>query len=410
MDDNNKYFIALLTAFIKEEVPPKPVNIDWNKIYKLAAIHSVSGAVYLAALRLEEKDKREVSILNKLKSDFFHTTYRYEEQEVIYQEIKKRLNDAHIKHLFIKGIIVRDYYPVKQMRTLGDIDIVIDNKDMQAVKEALIEIGYKNIVSINEYHWQYVKRKSLIEVHDKLFYNNINLKSDFVTYFQNAWDNSISEENNYTYKLNMEYQLIFLIAHISKHFSSSGVGVRMILDIAVIINKFGNSINYSYILEELKKIKLDVFAENIFNLCDKWFKVKIPDITFNIDNNILDVISDYILECGSFGCTGKKQVFYEILKKYKKVDNHKLKMIKSFISKIFLKYNYMKELYPALVKFPILLPLTWILRWYNCLTKKRSRTLNILKSFTKGSDEINDMYIMMQKIGVLDFNETNSNS
>lgn len=398
MDNNSRYFFALLTAFLKETTPLKPIDIDWEKIYYLSSIHFVSGALYVVIQRLEKDDKPEQVILKKFKSDFFNTTIRYDEQQKVYEEVIKKLNEHRIEHLFFKGSVIRDYYPVKQMRTLGDIDFLLHKKDQKAAYRALSEVGCK--ILTKEGHWTYMKGKLMIEAHDRIMYSDINSKADYVSYFENVWENASACENSYTYKLSMEYHFVFLITHIAKHFYGSGAGVRMILDIAVIINKFGDSLNFSYIWQELKKIKLDLFAKNIFQLCDIWFQVAVPDINVNMDDELFESISKYILEGGTFGFKKKKLVVQIIRRGYENINTSKMPRIKAFIDLIFLRYKYMKTLYPILVYLPILLPFAWIVRGVDCIVKTRKRTVNILKGLINCSDEAEEDYTMMKGIGL----------
>lgn len=398
MDNNSKYFFALITAFLKETVPPKPINIDWEKIYYLSHIHFVSAAVYLSVQKIDKDEQPSQNILKRFKSDFFNTTLRYEEQEKAYEEITKKLNEEKIQHLFFKGTVLREYYPVKQMRTLGDIDFLLHEKDRNAVNEALLEIGYKNITNIG--HWQYVKGKLLIEAHDKLMYSEINEKADYISYFQNAWNNANAEENSYTYKLNIEYHLIFVLTHIAKHFYGLGCGVRMILDIAVIINEFGDILDYTYLWKELKKLKLDVFAKNIFELCAGCFEVYVPGSEVEMDNETFEAISNYILEGGTFGFNNRNSTIHIIRKEYEKTDNHNLAQFKAFWGKIFLNYKTIINLYPILKKLPFLLPFAWIVRGFNCMVTRHKRTVNILKGLVSRSDEAEKSYEVMKKIGL----------
>lgn len=437
MDNSSQYFIALISAFLKENVPPKPIDINWKKVYKLSSIHCVSGAVYLAIQRLEKEDKPQLEILNKFKSDFFNTNLRYEEQEKVYKEIKGKLNEEHIEHIFFKGTEIREYYPAKEMRTLGDIDFLLHEKDEKLVNKILTEIGYENITTVDAFHWQYKKGNLIIEAHNKLMYNDINFKVDYVYYFQNAWENAVPKEKGYTYKLKLEYNLIFLITHIAKHFYDSGAGVRMILDIAVIINKFGDSLNFLYIWQELKKIKLDVFAENIFGLCYKWFQITVPnkescnmqfwavptDLNVsscnkklsktcnfeaasnkivNMDDITYEILSKNILEGGIFGFNRKDRndAVYLMGHKYGKINNRKLARGMALLGKVFLNFKDMKKLYPILTKLPFILPFAWILRGFMCIRIKRNRTLNIIKGFFKYSDEADKFYELMERVGL----------
>lgn len=398
MDNNGKYFFSLLTSFLKGELPPKPINIDWEKIYNLARIHFVSGAIYTAIQKLDKAQQPEKQILKKFESDFFNTILRYEEQEKAHKEVIQKLNGDKIPHLFFKGSVLREYYPVKEMRTLGDIDFLLREEDQDKAKKALLEIGYKNLT--NTGHWQYVKGKVMLEAHDKLMYSEINEKADYSSYFESAWNNAKAEEKNFTYKLNTEYHLIFILTHIAKHFYGCGAGVRMILDVAVIIKEFGETLDYIYIWKELKKLRLDVFSKNIFEICARWFEVYVSDAKIEMEDETFEAISNYILEGGTFGFNNRNFAVHIIRKEYDKTSNSKLVQFKAFWKKIFLNYKTMINIYPIIKKLPFLLPFAWIFRWLQCIVIKPKRTLSILKGLFSKVDEAEQAYKVLKRIGL----------
>ena len=401
MDGNNRYFIALLTAFLKETVPQKPINIDWQMIYQLANSHSLGGAVYVAIQRLALEDQPEQALLRRFKADFFNTMLHYEAQEKAYQEIIQKFNEEKLPHLFFKGIQIREYYPVKQMRTLGDMDFLIHKKDQPTAKALLEQMGYT--LTMIHGHWQYKKGKLLLEAHDNIMYRENNKNTNYVTYFENAWEHAMALENTYTYQLNMEYHLVYLITHFGKHFYNTGAGVRMILDIAVILNKFGNSLDFSFVWQELKKINLDIFAQNIFGLCTWWFKVTTPELSIQPENSTFESMAECILSGGTFG---RNYVTSILRKEYEKTENRKLAQLKAFIGKIFLNYPEMVKSYPFLRKWPFLLPFAWVARGFTCIFKKRNKTLRILNGLMKNSDKAERYYEMMKKIGLLQGDST----
>lgn len=398
MDSNCQYFIELLVAFIKNTIPPKALDVDWNKIYDLASMHSLSGSVYLVIQRLDDNDKPELLVLNKFKSDFFYATLRYEEQEKAYREIIKKLNEEKIDHLFFKGIVLRDYYPVKQMRTLGDIDFLLHKKDQNAVKKVFTQMGYINKPCI--LHDKYEKGKVIIEAHDKIINKEINSKVDYFAYFENAWDHATLKDNKYTYELDLNYHLVFLLAHIAKHIYGSGAGVRLILDIAVIIDKFGDTLDFTYIWKELKEIKLDVFARSVFGLCDRWFQVKTSDTAFEMNDLTYSSMSGYIFDGGTFGHSNNNVAIGVLRKSYSKERNLKSMQFKAFCGKVFLNFGEMKEKYYILNKYPFLLPAAWAYRGYKCVVKKPGKTLRLVKGLYNCAEEAEKSYDMLKKIGL----------
>ncbi|AEV68685.1 nucleotidyltransferase domain-containing protein [Acetivibrio clariflavus] len=412
MDLSSRYFISLLSSFIKDATPVKPGcigedkekddsghdNVDWGKIYKLASIHSLGGAVYLAVQKLDEADKPEADILNKLKSEFFYATYRFEEQEREYRKIVELLNREKIKHLFFKGVIVRDYYPVKQVRTQGDIDFLIYPEDRKKVEKIFTDLGYRNFST--KWHDKFKKGKIVFEGHDNLVNTEINSKVDYSAYFANAWEYAKPKEYGYTYELDMNYHLAFLITHIAKHFYEKGAGVRLILDIAVILNKYGEELDFQKIWKHLENIKLDLFAKHIFALCERWFGVKAPGMYFEMDESTYSYISKYILEGGTFGYSNDNIAISALRKEYEKTGSFEHIKIKAMLKKIFLSFDIMREIYPILKKHPYLLVFAWIHRGIKCIVIKRKRTFRIIKGIREFSEEGKNTYIMMKKIGL----------
>ena len=406
MDNNTQYFFALLRSFLHQTTPPKAIEVEWKKVYELARIHFLSGAVYEAIQKLNKENQPEEDLLKKFKAAFFTTCIRYEKQKKMLWEITKKLSEEKIPHIFLKGSVVKEYYPVKEMRILGDIDLLLHKQNQEAAKEALVEIGYTNISSSKSGGcWGYKKNNLRIDVHGTLMYSEINKKADYVHYFEKAWENATPTDKGYTYELNMEFHLIFLLAHMAKHFYDHGCGVRMILDIAVIISKFQEGIDFTYVWCELKKIKLDVFAKNIFSICKKYFYVDISKTEkgekFEIDDTTFEMLSKYIVEGGTFGFKNRKITSPIVRKEYEKTSIRKLARIKAFFGKLFLQHKEMKKEFPILENLPFLLPFFWVVRGFLCITTRRKRTIRILKELIAEPSEAEESYEVMKKIGLV---------
>lgn len=411
MNLSSRYFISLLSSFIKDTVPKKPSSfvaenrgenndkaVDWEKIYQLACIHSLGGIVYLAVQKLEEADRPEISIINKLKSDFFYTTFRFEEQQKAFSEIVELLNREKIRHLIFKGTVIHQYYPVKQMRTQGDIDFLVHSEDLENVRGIFAGLGYKN--HSTKWHDKFKKGKLIFECHEKLINNEINSKVDYAEYFKNAWQYAKNTGEGYTFELDINYHLAFLIVHIAKHFYEKGAGVRLILDIAIILDKFGDTLDFQEIWRHLETVKLDLFAKNIFALCERWFGVKTPGMNYKMDELTYNAMSKYILEGGTFGYSNNNIAIGALRKELSKSENVRFIKFKALLRKIFLDFDIMREKYPILKKHPYLWGFAWIHRAIKCIVVTRKRTIRILKGIRECSEEGQNTLVMMRKIGL----------
>ncbi len=407
MDANTQYFFALLRSFLKETTPPEAFEVEWEKIYKLSRIHRVSGAVYVAIQKLNKEDQPEENILKKFLTEFVAAVVSYQKQKKGCEEITVKLEEEKIQHIFLKGSVVKEYYPVTAMRTLGDIDILIHKDDQEAAKKAFVEIGYNNLSCKPDKTWDYEKNNLRVEVHDKLIYScEINKRADYVAYFDKVWENANPMGKGYSYELSPEFNLIYLLTHMAKHFCYSGCGVRMFLDIAVIMIKFNEAIDFNYVWCELKKIKLDIFAKNIIAICKKYFDIDISkteqDDKFEIDDETLEIISRNIVEGGVFGLNSGIVLSYKIRKEFDKTSNMKLAKIKILFGVLFLNYKNMIQFYPVLENYPFLLPLFWVVRGFQCILTRRKRSVGILKELTsEPSGGAEESYEVIKKIGLL---------
>jgi hypothetical protein len=254
-------------------------------------------------------------------------------------------------------------------------------------------------------HWEYEKNNLRVEVHDKLIYSEINNKTDYDAYFDQAWENTARMDTGHRYEFSREFNLLFLITHMAKHFYSYGCGVRMFLDIAVIMIKFNEGIDFNYVWCELKKIKLYVFGKNVFALCKKYFDIDISkaeqEEKIEIDDKTFELISRYIAEGGAFGLNNRTISSYTLRKEYEKISSRKLAQIKVLFEKIFLKYSAMKKGFPILEDFPFFLPFFWVVRGFICIFTKRQSTLEVLKELTAEPSEAEESYEVIKKIGLL---------
>jgi len=169
--------------------------------------------------------------------------------------------------------------------------------------------------------------------------------------------------------------------------------------------KFKEEIDFTYLWSELKKIKLDIFAKNIFSLCKKYFDLDISKTEkgekFEIDNKTFEMISKYIVEGGTFGFNNRNISSHIIRKEYEKTSNRKLAQIKALFGKIF-RYDYItKKEFPILENFPFLLPFFWVVRGFLCITTRRKKTIRILKELTTEPSGAEESYEVMKKIGLV---------
>ena len=151
MNNSQKYFLELISSQINEtDVMVSENIIDWCEIYNLAKIHSLESIL---------------EIYNKLKKKLL---FQMKYNMVFDQNADKLIdvfNEEKIKHIVIKGYILKKYYPSREYRSMSDIDIFIDLSDREKVYKIMKYLGYENERQCDDV-WTYKKKFSYIEVHN----------------------------------------------------------------------------------------------------------------------------------------------------------------------------------------------------------------------------------------------------
>ena len=363
MKKEYKDILNLIKVSLGEKISKdKFKNIDFDKIYKISKNHCIETLIFEAIEKLklelepnlyqEWKETSDEVIINDIK--------QYEESKLI----KRILTDNKIEYLFMKGQVLKELYPKTYMRSMGDIDILIKEKNRKNMKNILINLGY-DVEKYNKDNEDiYVKDPIyVIEVHTELFEKY----TIYHHYFKNLFENRLLK-NNYENNFNIEDMYIYIIIHLAKHYHEAGAGIRNIIDIYIYRKKYLNQMDKDYIDKLLKKFEVDEFEQRITKLIDVYFYNK------KEDKESTEMIN-YIFEAGIYG--NEDIVIENGLKQY----NSKLNL---YIHKFFPSINYMKKIYPIINNTILLLPVMYIYRWIEIIIKRPKNIINTTKLiFTK---------------------------
>lgn len=405
-----RYFIKLISDFINEKPPTlPPEGIDWREVYYLFKKNDLLNIMFLSVEKLDEKYKPEKKVLDRLNT-FFSNSVRYGVlRDLELNDLDTHLNQGKLDHIYIKGSVIKNYYPEPEARSMGDVDILIKKEDRLKSDKIIQDAGYKKKdASIPV--WTYTKNNSSIEIHECLISNVIKKDIDYETYFkENAWKNTVQVYNN-TYIFNKDFHLIYILVHLAKHFAYSGCGVRMIMDIAVYLKYFEDQLNWDYILKELELLDLVDFFKSILYICNKWFDTKQPIENCKLEEHIYNEVSLVIINKGIFGhYSENKMANRSAMEKKINDDENDIKYanLKVLKKSIFLPYKDMIEIgrYSFLRGKKYLILFAWIYRWIYILSKKDYKKEKFKKiinnTLTKSSIEQSEKeYDLLTKLGI----------
>ena len=129
MERESEYLLHLLGAYLREDKPKEMSDIDWDQLMKLAQIHNVTGILsYMAFTFHLCPDAQMNTSMRKL---CLSTMSLFGKRASMADLFCDTLAQNGIDHICMKGHVLRHYYPLPELRSFGDIDIVIRPEDRQ---------------------------------------------------------------------------------------------------------------------------------------------------------------------------------------------------------------------------------------------------------------------------------------
>ena len=336
---------------VKNLITPEilPVLFKHSKKHDLA--HLIGDVLDKNALLPNESEQKR-HFLQERNMAF----YRYEQINYELGEACCILEENKIKHVPLKGSVLRKYYSEPWMRTSCDIDILVKREDLQTAIEALQASGFKYEAMHSHDAQMWAPSGVHLELHFDLIESDVVEKS--AQKLLQAWERVYPCDGyEYTLRFDDAFFYFYHIAHMAKHFLQGGCGIRPFIDIWIL--KQHGSFCVEGVKDLLKQADLWKFAENAEQLANIWFGD-------GAHNETTRQMEDFILQGGAYG-TLEQQVA---------ISQNKIGgKLKHLLSKIFLSYRAMLIYYPSLKKCPILYPIYQVRRWFRiafCGGRKRA--------------------------------------
>lgn len=373
------YVISLIASVINCSAKPENNGLDWQAIIDFARRQSVLNIVAYAVEELNGKpDDRIMTYLREYR---MQKMVIEAQQELAASDACEKLEKMGVRHMLLKGSVIKSFYPSPDMRTMGDIDILVDSARCGDVIDAFVADGF-SFVGEGDLHSNVKKGNAYIEFHRSMVDSCHKVLS---SYYGDGF-HLPQKCGGCEYKLSDEDFYVFLIAHIAKHYRYGGTGIRSLLDLYV-YEKALPSLDFDYINGELDKIGLLVFCNKIRKITYDWYSGDF--------SGEFDTMSQYIVSGGVYGIAGTEMQNSYIFDHIN--ENIRFQKIKTLFKIVFPSYDEIKIRYPSIGGKKILLPLFWIIRFFDTVFHG-SRGISRRIEDSKKIIDIDDEMIKIQKI------------
>lgn len=358
--------IKIIKSVLNKDSTPAVQIDDWKQLLKSARSNGLLPCVAFYVQSLAEEQKPQAEIMELLKKVLIQSTVLSVNQLSAVKELENTFEDNKIFNLVVKGTKTKVRYPDEVLRSMGDIDILYKTEQHKTVYDLMMnELHYEDYQEGRK-NDTYTKNKYIIiEAHREL----VSTESEFIGYLESVWDRAVPcQDRKYTFEMTLEDEFIYNIIHLVEHFKQGGVGIRFIMDIYVYNNI---QMNRDYLKNELKKLGLYEFYLTISSLADYWFGE-------GESNELLEKLGEFICSSGIFG--NRENVSAMIV-------NEGGGKIMTFIRSCFPNLKAMASMFPWLEKYPFLLPISWIIRIFRSLTKRKGTVKTQLKNIKDGDTQ-----------------------
>ena len=304
MTRSQQVLISLLKKSLFDFEAEIPNDVNWQEVFEEAKFQSVIPMVYDATSGIEGIP---TEVLKQFKSNTIAIMFNNDKIVKVQNELCGLLENEKINYAILKGLSVAQYYPKPELRTFGDIDVLVSKNDYKSAKEFLVASGFALVEEDKKFHCGLKKSDVLIELHFSISdFPETKLGEELKAALENATQTTkkVSCLSTEFGCLDELYQAVSLILHIERHLTADGIGLRQLLDFGAFVKENPEFMNDDENLDFLKKYGLYKLAATCINLMDKFFFGK------ESDDKTANELFELSLKKGNFGVKRSKEETY----------------------------------------------------------------------------------------------------
>ena len=325
---------------------------DWQLFLKLAKAH---GLLPLVCNGLQKNpdiwQQLPADLQASLENAYLQAIFRDTQIEYLKAQLQQALVNAGIRHIFLKGAVLKYDYPEPALRTMSDLDLLVYTEDFNKIAAVAAELAGKPIDGDGNHRNYVFPGNVAVEFHPNLLHH----ATAVGTGINPGWQYAKQDSTSCAMELSEEGIYLNTVCHLAEHFVAGGVGVRFVLDIWVSRHLRKTQPNRAFVEAELTRFGLLDFTEKIEQLAEVWFG-ELPATP------LLDELAEYILTSGSHGTANRA-----ILNALSLSPGGS--RVSTLWKKAFYPKSELEDRFPWCKGKPLLLPAAWCCRAYFAITR-----------------------------------------
>ncbi len=347
------------TSVTDESISDVDADINWKELANEAYAQAVALLVFDQTSSI--KDKIPKDIYDKWFKFSLGLMSKYSRISNSQKELVGLLEKEALPYCIIKGESSAVYYPNPSLRTLGDVDFLIDPNHKNKIKELLIKNGFEASHEHHPCHVVFTKPDSHLEMHFEVAgIPEGEVGEKIRGFIKEAVNNTVIKDvGNGSFRVaESKYHALILLLHMQHHMLGEGIGLRHLLDWGNFVNKTADDSFWNdELIPFLKDIGLYNYMCVMTCLCNKYFGTAKPKWCGTVDDDICSEIIEDILKGGNFGKKDKLRG---------RISDNVQRKNRSKADRIRKAYRTLKastkDIYPIVEKYKILCPFVYLYR------------------------------------------------
>ena len=404
MDAVKRSFLALLRAGLRVRPAEGEISLtreQWKALFDLARAHKVLPLIFEPAYPgLKKADPDLAAALKgQVRQQVILQTLRTAE----FLELYRALEEAGATPLVVKGIVCRRLYPHPDQRFSTDEDIWVPEAQFADCHRALESCGLATKDPESEdYELPYFSREGslYLEIHKSLFPPENEAFGSLNRFFYDAPDRAIVIDGVPT--MGYTDHMLYLICHAYKHFIHSGFGLRQVADMMLFAEKWGERIDWEYVLDCTKQIRAERFAATLFRIGEEYLGFSPEKAHYPADWQAFagepEKMLEDLLGAGIYGSADMSRQHSSTITLNAVADSHRGKRGGSILKTVFPPAKALEGNYPYLKKSAALLPIAWAQRLIKYGRESGTADNRATESVRVGRERV----ALLRQYGILD--------
>lgn len=356
LDNNQNALLAILRNALWGEAEELP-EADWEAVGRLAKQQGVQWMLYPGAKPCSTVPADRLQLWRGM---LFSSMVQNERLNAVQNQLFTWLSERKIRAAVLKGTSCSAFYPNPEARTLGDIDILIDEENMETVGRYLQEQGYAAPDYDHDFHARYCAGAIVIEVHHAATEipegpGGKRVAEEMSKFLDECRAEKAGELTFPT--LSDRHQALMLLLHMERHMLKGGIGLRQLCDWCMFVNG-SDSAHWDTTLELLNRCGLTTYAKVITKTCVQHLGLAPERAVWcmDVDDSLADAMLEDLLRGGNFGAA-QQETMSNLFTDRNQLSTGSSGRVRGLLSTLS-KLAYFH--WPWTKKYKIILPVFWV--------------------------------------------------